>query len=272
MPAQVFSQGQDAIHYRRCGKGPLLLLLHGFGEDSRVFDAQVAALEQDYSLVIPDIPGSGNSPYSDTWCLSIDRMATAMHDLMEHTAEGEAFAVVGHSMGGYIALAMAEQQPSRLLGLGLLHSTAFADGPEKKIMRQKAIEFIREKGGYTFLKTAIPGLFAPAFLAAPQHQARVNTLTEASKAFSEQALIAYYTSMMERPDRTHVLAGLQVPALFIVGRHDQATPLTDLLKQVHLPADAEIHIISDIGHMGMIESPDEISRILSGFMRRFANR
>lgn len=259
----TFTFSSANIMYSITGQGPTVLLLHGFGEDHLVFHEQVMALQQHCRLVLPDLPGSGESSFDDEVCSSIDMMAMAMHALMVEVSP-EPFVVLGHSMGGYITLAMAEQQPTQVKAFGLLHSSAFADTEEKKATRTKAIGFIKENGAYAFLKTAIPGLFAETF--ATNHATVVNQLIEKGKTFTPEALIAYYEAMIARPDRTHVLRIAECPVLFLLGDEDKAAPMQDVLKQVHLPASSDIKILRQTGHMGMLEQPALTSSTITTFI------
>jgi pimeloyl-ACP methyl ester carboxylesterase len=171
---------------------------------------------------------------------------------------------IGHSMGGYVALAFAEKYPEFLKAVGLFHSTAFADTEEKKETRRKGISFIQQHGGPEFLKTTIPNLYAPVTKEVrpeliEQQLAGVNN-------FSGEALVRYYEAMMQRPDRTEVLRNSKVPVLFIMGRFDTAVPLEDMLKQCHLPKVSYIHILERSGHNGMIEEGPESNKNLSDFI------
>ena len=125
------------LSYRSRGEGLPVVLVHGFGEDSRVWDAQLDALK-DYHLIVPDLPGTNRSEMIDD--MSMEGMAAALERLIVHETatvyykEGEPGSVVmiGHSMGGYITLAFAEKHPQMLRGFGLFHSSAYADTDEKK--------------------------------------------------------------------------------------------------------------------------------------------
>ena len=137
------------------GKGKPVVLIHGFGEDGNIWDKQVAFLKDHFRLIIPDLPGSGRSALIPD--MSIEGMAEAMHSMLMN--EGiSACVVLGHSMGGYLTLAMAEKYPDLFRSFGLIHSSAFADSEEKKAARSKSIEFIKNNGANEFLRTAIPGL------------------------------------------------------------------------------------------------------------------
>lgn len=238
------------------------MLLHGFGEDGNIWKNQFEALAG-YRLVIPDLPGSGRSESVDD--MSMEGLAAVMKELAEEVLGEEKFILVGHSMGGYIALAFAEKYPQMLSGFGLFHSSAFADSEEKKETRRKAIEVIRERGAFSFLKTATPNLYAP--LTKEQKPELVEEHIGSTRQFSPEALIAYYEAMMQRPDRTQVLRDTPLPVLFILGRHDTAVPPEDGLKQCHLPRHSHVHLFENSGHMGMVEEAEKANEKLLAYLR-----
>jgi len=86
-------------------------------------------------------------------------------------------------MGGYISLAFAEKYKNKLTGLGLFHSSAYADDATKIETRRKGIEFIKTNGPLAFLKTSIPGLFADT----EKSKAEINLLIDRAKTFSGES-------------------------------------------------------------------------------------
>lgn len=259
MTNKCFPFEGSEVHYSVTGKGTPVVLLHGFGEDSTIWNNQVADLQQHCMLILPDIPGSGKSAMLQKYEVSMGDYGGCIKALLDVEAISKCV-LFGHSMGGYITLEFAEKYPERLTAFGLVHSTAFADSEEKKATRRKGIEMMNEYGAYPFLKNTIPNLFSTKF---KQEQAeKVNALIEKWNLFTKEALIQYYNAMIHRPDRTHVLRDSKVPVLFIVGTEDVAAPLNDLLQQVHLPKIAHIHIIEGVGHMSMLEAPAQLSEYL----------
>jgi len=246
--------------YSESGKGPVVMLVHGFGEDSLIWSSQTEALPG-FRLILPDLPGSGGSDMIAD--MSMEGMAAILHELLEQLGIKKC-TMIGHSMGGYVTLAFAEKWSDQLSGFGLFHSTAFADSIEKKEVRKKGIDFIERNGPFEFLKTSIPGLFSPA--SRENRKELIEELLKRAHNFSGAALVSYYRSMMERPDRTSVLKMSQVPVLFILGRHDQAVPLEDGLKLCHLPGLSYIHILEESGHMGMKEEPHTSNKVLSNYL------
>jgi pimeloyl-ACP methyl ester carboxylesterase len=259
----------NLLHYRVTGTGKPVVLLHGFGEDSSIWDNQINFLQDHYQLIIPDLPGSGDSKV-ENWStvlqkesLTIEWLADAVKTILTKE-QTEPCTLIGHSMGGYITLAFAEKYPELLEKIGLFHSTAFADSAEKIQTRRKSIAFIKEYGSYLFLKQSIPNLFAEKFKT--EQASKIETLIDKGKNFAPEALIQYYEAMIKRPDRTAVLKNWQKPVLFLLGKFDPAAPLQDCLQQVHLPAISHVHILQNSAHMGMWEETLKANEALAHFL------
>ncbi|MFM2361127.1 MAG: hypothetical protein RLZZ316_29 [Bacteroidota bacterium] len=252
------------IYYRSYGSGNPVVLIHGFGEDGTMWNEQVALLALTNRVIVPDLPGSGKSEIGND--MSIEGMANVIYWLLQQLNSSiNNWVVIGHSMGGYVTLALAEKYPQMLAGIGLVHSTAYADTAEKKLARQRGIEFIRTNGSTAFLKQSIPNLFAAHFRTT--NGAVVNAFIDQYKNFSEAALIAYYEAMMARPDRTVVLKKFAKPILFIIGKHDNAVPYANSLEQTHLPELSHLHILQSSAHMGVLEEPEKTNNALASFLQ-----
>ncbi len=249
------------IVYAVEGAGKPVMLVHGFGEDSSVWDNQVTFLKDHFQLIVPDLPGTGGSAVVED--MSMEGMADVLKVIADKETR-EPFTLIGHSMGGYITLAFAEKYADRLNGFGLFHSSAFADSEEKKATRQKGIEFIRQHGAFEFLKTATPNLFSPK--TKDERPELIDKQIAATSSFSADSLVLYYRAMMSRPDRTVVLKETTLTVLFIIGEHDTAIPMTDVLQQSHFPGRSHIHIFSNSGHMGMLEEAEKSNNILLDFL------
>jgi pimeloyl-ACP methyl ester carboxylesterase len=249
-----------AIHYRVSGKGAPVFLVHGFAEDGTIWEDLANTLEDNYTVIIPQLPGSGPSELLPGKA-SIDDYADVIHDIFIQENIEKAV-LIGHSMGGYISLAFAEKYPDKLTALGLFHSSAFADDEEKIATRRKAIGVMNEKGAMIFLKTAIPGLFYDK----EKSSADIEALFEKGKQFSAEALVQYYEAMIARPDRTAVLKNLEVPLLLILGKYDPAVPLEQGLKQTHMAGTTHVHILKESAHMGMLEEKALSANILIKFL------
>src|SRR2546426_7819016 len=120
---------------------PVLVLIHGYPFDHSMWDPVVALLPKSLQVLAPDLPGFGAARVSDA-DPSLDVMARSVAQLLDETKVGLA-AVAGMSMGGYVALAFAEQYPAKLAGLGLISTQAGADAEEARAARRAMIERVR---------------------------------------------------------------------------------------------------------------------------------
>ncbi len=273
MEEKTLSYDGCSIFYRVYGKGKPLMLVHGFAEDGDIWKEQVEYLEDKCRLIVPDLPGSGKSdPVHD---MSMEGMADVLKAVLDHAIPEVApsippkggsggVTIIGHSMGGYILLAFADKYGPLLQAMGLFHSSAYADSEEKKANRRKGIGFIKEHGAGEFLKTMIPNLFSDH--SKERIPGVIAELIDRGNNFAPSALVSYYDAMMQRPDRTAVLKKTAVPVMFIMGKYDNAVPMTDSLEQCHLPGIAYIHVLQESGHMGMREEAEKSNRILEKFL------
>ncbi len=266
------------IFYRTEGRGSSVLLLHGFGEDSSFWNTLLnlphtglienPALKGRFSFIVPDLPGSGKSEMTED--MSMEGMADTLYAIVQNepAAAGKKFTIIGHSMGGYIGLALLEKYPELVSAFGLFHSTAFADTEEKRASRQKGIEFMQQHGAFEFLKTIVPNLFSE--YTRKQNPELIQAYIR-QQHFLPLPLTRYSEAMMRRPDRSGLLAKAAVPVLFIIGAEDQAVPVTDQLTQCHLPEISYIHMLQKSAHMGMLEEAVESSKILERFLSGTSN-
>lgn len=254
MQLKTITYQSSKIFYRTIGKGRPVVLIHGFAEDGDIWKNQIDFLQGYFQLIIPDLPGSGKSEMIND--MSIEGMAEVIKaTLLEEKIE--TCSLAGHSMGGYISLAFAEKYPQLISSIALVHSTAFADGEEKKANRLKSIEFVKKNGAFEFLKAVITDLFTEKWYT--NNRLFVEDLIEKSKNFSDEAIIAYYQAMINRPDRTAILKSTNKPVLFIIGEQDKAVPFQQSLQQCYLPARSTIHILRSSTHMGMWEEPGKVN-------------
>lgn len=241
------------------------MLLHGFAEDGTIWEPQITALKDNYQLLVPDLPGCGQSPMPVD-DLSLEKLANLLIALLDKEEIPQCI-LIGHSMGGYITLAVAEKYPHRLTVFGLFHSTAYGDSDEKIAGRRKSIEFIRKNGAPAYIRQSMPNLFAES--SRKEHPEWIDSLIDRYTAFNPDALTQYQEAMISRPDRTHVLQQFAGPVLFIIGKQDPLIPLQVSLQQTHMPGLSHIHILEDAGHMGMLENTSASNNILDDFLRPY---
>lgn len=249
------------ISYSLQGSGPVLLLVHGFAFDRTIWEGLLPELSAGYRVLCIDLPGFGDSTLDQPY--SMDRLADVFNAVL--VAEGIAECVlIGHSMGGYAALAFAARFPDKLRGIGLCHSHPFADSPAKKENRRRSGALIEKRGHERFVREMIPNLFADSF--AKAHPGLIAQLTERALSFPAAAYTTGLEAMSRRPDRAALLAAFpQLPWLFIIGEADDFVPLDALKEAALIPDIASVVLLPSVGHMSMFEAPQQIGQRIKEF-------
>lgn len=263
MQIELHSKRFTNCTYQKNGNGPSIILLHGFGEDHRIFKYQVEILQKDYTIITPDFPGTGDSNLpSET--MSMELLADYIQEILAQE-KIETTIVLGHSMGGYTALAFAEKYPNSLIAFGLIHSSALPDDELKKENRRKSIRLIQNEGKEVFLKAMIPNLYSEF-----SKQTKTDDMAfhlEMALQCSSISLQAYYQAMINRHSTMHVLKNTKLPVLFVIGKYDNAVPYEQALLQSALPSKSEVHLLELTGHTSMFENPDVLTTIIDNFCK-----
>ena len=243
---------ENEIVYDRRGRGTLLVLLHGFPLDHHLWEEVVPLLEDTFDLIIPDLRGFGDSTTIDS-PHSIDDYASDIAGLLDSLGIQKA-AIVGHSMGGYVALAFARLYPERVSGLGLVSSQVLADTPERKEGRYKSAEDVSANG-----IGSVVDAMTPKFTADERLQSYARSSMEKQQP---AAYIGALKAMAGRPDSTSLLSSFQFPVVIIHGDADSLIPI-DRAREVKaaLP-EAHLVEIRGAGHMPMIEAKEKTAEAL----------
>jgi pimeloyl-ACP methyl ester carboxylesterase len=249
-------------YFRERGNGTPVILLHGFPFTNQVWDSFAQKLSEDFHVITPDLPGFGKSPLPVA-SLSIDLVADILINWIHELKISNAV-LIGHSLGGYVTLAMAKKSPELFSAIGLFHSTAFADSEEKKESRNKVIEFIDKHGVQKFTSNFIGPLFADQ-----QHE-EIKSIQSIAVQASERSVKSYTLGMRDRPDLTSVLKEFHKPILFIAGEKDGGIPVDAVKKQGQLNPLADVHLLPDVAHMGMVENEAQTLDIVRRFIKKSA--
>ncbi len=257
--------GEHPLHICDSEKGErCVVLLHGYMESMMVWESFVPLLYKECRVVTLDIPGHGIS--------IVEGEEHSMEFLARVICAGlKAIGVnkctlVGHSMGGYVALAMCELHPEMVEGLVMLHSTPIAASEENKIKRTREIALI--KAG----KKEALAQVAPAAGFAPHNRTRlkdyVADLREIVYITEDEGIIALLNGMMKRKEQGDMMRSLNAAQLFIMGRHDEYIPSDVAERVVAEHPQAEVVWLENSGHMGFWEEPKATAEaILSVVLR-----
>ena len=251
------------VGYTRHGVGECLVLLHGFLEDSSMWDGFVADHSNQFDIITIDLLGHGSSDCTG-YIHTMEVQAEAVLAVLK--AENiERCAMIGHSMGGYVTLAFAVAYLELLTGFGLFHSTSYPDTEAKKKDRERAVKAIMDHPDL-FVELTMPRLFAPSRLA--EMKAEIEAAIELAKAHSPQGIIANAKGMKERKDQSEFLRNSSVPVLFVQGNEDPVLSNELAEKQTQGCAHITTHFIDGVGHMGHSEAPEKCFKAISSFMNK----
>ncbi|WP_152285967.1 alpha/beta fold hydrolase [Flavicella marina] len=249
------------IHYSEHGKGPAVVLLHGFLENSTMWNSTIEFLSKRYRVIAVDLLGHGlteNYGYVHT----MEEMAEAVQEVLCFLKVRKSY-FIGHSMGGYVALAFAELYPDNVKGLGLMNSTSRADTPLKKQGREKAIELV--KNNHTsFIRNSIPMLFRSKNRKIFREE--INEVKREALKTSKQGIIAALEGMKIRNDREVLLHFGPYPKLMILGEKDPVLKLDDLLDQISGTNSTVVRFSE--GHMSHIENKQEFLEAIGDFLKK----
>ena len=248
------------VAYREEGEGETLLLIHGFCGSTAYWDKVFPALSDSYRVIAVDLPGHGESDVHDE-VNTIESFASFVRDFLD-TLQVDKVTIFGHSLGGYITLAFAENYRDRLSAFSLIHSTGFPDSEEAKEGRDTAIHKIDEKGIQTFVEGLVPKLFAPSD--SQENQPLIEKTIQIGNNTSPHGAKNALKAMRDRIDRREVLNKTDIPVLLVAGSEDQLIPpeKTFSAEGDHIN---EV-VIQHVGHMSMMETPDELVKAIRLFL------
>lgn len=230
-----------------------VLFLHGFGEDRSIWDDFVKQFEWELPIEMVDY-----ASWED--CTSIAAYASKIRSTLKQSN----YLLVGHSMGGYIALEMAEQFPEMISGVVMVNSTAKADTIEKQENRNKTIDFIRTYGTEKFIVNFLPNMFASSKV--EQHKALIDELASRFKHLSNEALAIATEAMKNRKDFQAFLQETKIPFLFIAGEEDSFFTPESILEFLQFPGSKHSLVsLPLVGHHASYEAPVALHYLLAEF-------
>ena len=247
------------ISYFDSGSGNAIILLHGYLENSTMWDFYIPEMAKTNRVIAIDLLGHGQSD-----CLgyihTMDNQAEMVFAVLEHLRIDKA-TIIGHSMGGYVALAFAEKNPENLISLVLMNSTSFEDSPERKKNRDRAIKMVK-KDYASFVRLSIANLFS-----IENRDLLINEIEKAKiQALKTplQGIIAAQEGMKIRKERLSILQSLKIPRLLILSKKDPVLDYEENIKQIDNTT-IQLATFAD-GHMSHIENREELLSTLLKFV------
>jgi pimeloyl-ACP methyl ester carboxylesterase len=248
------------ISFSEEGKGITVVLLHGFLENKTMWKNIIAALSTRNRIVTIDLLGHGKSE-----CLgythSMELFAETIEAVLKHLQIRKCI-LVGHSMGGYVALAFAEKHPQKIKGLCLMNATSNEDDKERKTLRTRANKMI-QNNFTNMVRMSFTNLFG--------EQSRLLFKEEINAALQEalqtpiQGYIAAQEGMKIRINRNAVLAENNFKKLLIIGENDPVLDFKSFVAEAK-KTDSQIVVFPN-GHMPHIENKNALITTLKGFVK-----
>ena len=263
MVEKFMMAGETALHICDSEKGEkCVVLLHGYLESLMVWEDFIPHLYKQLRVVTLDLPGHGISVVNGE-CHTMEYLADVVADLMASLGV-ERYTVVGHSMGGYVALAVAEKYADRLDGVVLLSSTPNPDTDEKRENRRREIALVKSGKKDMLARVAPEAGFA--VVNRPRMKDYIADLTEQVHLTEEEGIVALLNGMIERKDQNEMLQKSAVRQLFILGKQDGYIPMEVAEAMVARHPQAEVAWLEESGHMGFLEQPEACAEALLKFM------
>ena len=238
------------------GKAETIVLLHGFLESSTIWKNVVSAFKETHQIIAIDLLGHGKTEKLG-YIHSMETMAETVHAVLSELKVEKA-SIIGHSMGGYVALAFAEKFPQRLEKLVLLNSSTVADSEERKENRDRAKRLVKQNK-QAFISMAIKNLFTDENRNALRTE--INALVEEAVQLPEEYIIASVEGLKNRKDRTEILQQYSGEKIIIAGKNDPVVPF----KEIEAIAEKtnSTFISFEDGHMSYLENEEELLKVLN---------
>ncbi len=265
MVEKFLMAGQTPLHVCDSEHGErTVLLLHGYLESLLVWEEFIPYIYKEVRVVTVDLPGHGISVVNGE-CHTMDFLADTLVAMLDALGI-ERCTVVGHSMGGYVALAMCERHPERLEGVVLLSSTPNPDSEEKAENRRREIALIKSGKKEQLARVA------PAAGFAADNRVRMKDaiadLAEQVVVTEDEGVVALLNGMIARRDQNEMLQQSSVRQLFILGRKDEYIVPEVAEAMVARHPQAEVVWLDHSGHMGFLEEPQAVAAALLDFAKR----
>jgi pimeloyl-ACP methyl ester carboxylesterase len=263
---QTVVAGDTTWSYYEGGQGPTIVLLHGFAANKETWLEMAKGLTDHFHVVIPDLPGWGESSRNDNGDYGIPTQAARLEDFAKATGL-QHFLLVGQSMGGAIAGVYAADHPERVAALGLMSSLG---------LTFKDNDFVRDvkAGKNPFIysdREQLEALLARIFIKPPHLPGRIEDAlinrNEKDRAFIERTF-----AELKQPEQAYaldpVIGKLQMPVLGIWCHDDKiidVSALDTLRDGLKSSPSIGATVMNGCNHMPMLEKPEETARIITGF-------
>ena len=245
------------------GEGPPVLLLHSYWGSHLLFDQLTGELSGSRKVIRIDLPGhgaSGNPPPG----YRFESFAEVLNELLLRLNVEEKISVIGHSMGGYVALAFAALFPGRIESLVLMHSPVKNADLDSIRLRNREAALLRKGKKDLLLQVTIPSNFAPGNSTGMDE--KLVLLNRTSGQVSTDGALRSIDAMNHRKNYLKTLQKSPYPILIIAGKYDKVYDAEGQIEDASRIPNAEALLLDHSGHMGFVEERDKVITRLKRFL------
>lgn len=259
----IYSQLAGISYSKKGNSEKKIVFLHGYLESKEIWTEFANFFSNEFTVLCIDLPGHGNTKaFSNNH--SMQFMASIVKKITDFE-QFEQFALIGHSMGGYVSLQFAEDFPKKIKSLVLFHSHIFADNDEKKQNRNKEIKLVTDGLFSQIVSINIPNMYANFNL--QKFAEKIEFSKQIAQKTPETGVIAALNGMKNREDKTEFVKHSKFPFLFIQGKFDNLIPFHENDIQYTLNKNIELTVLES-GHMGMFEDKENALISLNTFLHK----
>ena len=260
---QIFEISEYQIFTEIEGVGEPLLLLHSYWGNQCLFDPLARAFSTNRMVIRIDLPGHGNSGNPPAG-YTFDRFADVLHELLFKLNVHGKLTMIGHSMGGYVALAFAAKFPERIAALVLMHSPTKSADIQSIKLRDREAGLLRKGKKELLLQATIPSNFAPEN--SLKMRWAIALLNQTSGQVTLDGALGSIYAINQRADSLATLQRARYPVLIVIGKHDKVYNAEEQLAEAEQIPNAEVLVLNHSGHLGFMEEEELVIRKISEFL------
>jgi len=245
------------------GTGRPLLLLHSYWGSHILFDHLDSVLSVGMKVIRIDLPGHGNSgipPLEYTF----EKFADVLNELLNRLDVGEKVSIIGHSMGGYVAMAYAVKYPERINSLVLMNSPIKAADIKSAKLREREGRLLQKGKKDLLLQVTIPSNFATENLDSMRNA--LELLNRISDTVTIEGALRSIYAINHRGNSLADLKNARYPILIVIGKYDNVYKADAQLDDAYQIPNAEVLMLHHSGHLGFLEEEDLVVEKLGAFL------
>jgi len=260
---QLFELEGYSVFTKVEGEGKPLVILHSYWGSHVLFDHLASIFSTEMMVIRIDLPGHGKSgtPPMD---YTFEKFAAVLNMLLINLEVHDKVSVIGHSMGGYVAMAFAAKFPERIASLVLMHSPVSVADAQSIKLRDREGRLLQKGKRDLLLQLTIPSNFAPQNIDAMG--AAIGLLNQTSDQVTIEGAQRSIYAINHRSNSLHALQSAKYPVLIIIGKYDNVYSAEEQLKEATQIPGAGVLLLNHSGHLGFLEEEGLVIKKLAAFL------